>query len=148
MSYTNSEGCTDLHSVAFTVVSSVLGGFHVAEKQSIFLSVHLLITNFILAIVKKYDPFLFNPVLFHVIMYVRLTISELGTLHSFWGRSCSFWNSVSWVQFSRLNMSRAKSNLIMIQNVEGNFPGPESTLDRLAILQECDVYVEGICHWS
>jgi hypothetical protein len=36
------------------------------EKQSIFLSVHLLITNFILAIVKKYDPFLFNQVLFHV----------------------------------------------------------------------------------
>jgi hypothetical protein len=35
-----------------------------------------------------------------------------------------------------------------LENVEGNFPGPESTLDRLAILQECDVYVEGICHWS
>jgi hypothetical protein len=49
------------------------------------------------------------------------------------GRSCSFWNSVSWVQFPRLKMSRAKSNLIMIQNVEGNFPGPESTLNRLAI---------------
>jgi hypothetical protein len=48
MSYTHSEGCTDLHSVAFTVVFSVLGGFHVVEKQSIFLSVHLLITNFIL----------------------------------------------------------------------------------------------------
>jgi hypothetical protein len=148
MSYTHSEGCTDLHSVAFTVIFSVLGGFHVVEKQSIFLSVHLLITNFILAIVKKYDPFLFNQVLFDFIMYVRLTIVELGTSHSFWGRSHSFWNSVSWVQFPRLNMSRAKSNLIMIQNVEGNFPGPESALERLAILQECDLYVEGICHWS
>jgi hypothetical protein len=148
MSYTHSEGCTDLHSVAFTVVFSVFRWISCCGETSIFLSVHLLITNFILAIVKKYDPYLFNPVLFHVIMYVRLTISELGTLHSFWGRSHSFWNCVSWVQFSRLNMSRAKSNLIMIQNVEGNFPGPESTLDRLAILQECDVYVEGICHWS
>ncbi len=85
MSYTHSEGCTDLHSVAFTVIFSVLGGFHVVGKQSIFLSVYLLITNFILAIVKKYDPFLFKQVLFHVIMYVRLTIGELGTLHSFWG---------------------------------------------------------------
>jgi hypothetical protein len=43
---------------------------------------------------------------------------------------------VSWVQFPRRNMSRAKSDLIMIQNVEGNFPGPESTLNRLAICRQ------------